>query len=182
MGRLLVVIIPLALMIYALIDCARTPEDSMPSGIPKALWLVLIIFPVLGPLAWILISRIASAEASAAASGRPIVWTSQSPHRPSRRPGPTAPDDDPDFLARLAREQRRAQREHEAADGGADPAAPDAGRPADTNRSADAGRSADTNRSAETDATGGTEADRPSGDDETGSPGSDTSPGSSTRP
>lgn len=170
MGRLLVVIIPLALMIYALIDCARTPEDSMPSGIPKALWLVLIIFPVLGPLAWLLISRIARVEASAAADGRPIVWTSQSPHRPSRRPGPSAPDDDPEFLARLAREQRRAQREQEAADGRADPVAPDAA------------HSADTNRSAETDAAGNDEADRASDDDETGSPGSDTSPGNSTRP
>lgn len=123
MGRLLVVIIPLALMIYALIDCARTPEEQMPSGIPKALWILLIIFPVLGPLAWILISRIARAEAAA---GRRVVWTTESPRggrpggpaRPGRRPGPAAPDDDPEFLARLAREQRRARRAQESAGAG----------------------------------------------------------------
>lgn len=126
MGRLLVVIIPLALLIYAFIDCVRTPEESMPSGIPKPLWLVLILFPVLGPLAWILISRIARAASSP--SGRSVVWTSESPRRPVRRPGPTAPDDDPEFLARLAREQRRAQRGPHATDADdATGSTPDAG-------------------------------------------------------
>lgn len=127
MGRLLVVIIPLALLIYAFIDCVRTPEESMPSGIPKPLWLVLIIFPVLGPLAWILISRIARA-ASTSPSGRSVVWSSETPRRPVRRPGPVAPDDDPEFLARLAREQRRAQRAQRAAGDADDAASPaDAG-------------------------------------------------------
>ncbi|WP_193312879.1 PLD nuclease N-terminal domain-containing protein [Georgenia subflava] len=112
MLRLLLVILPLALVIYALIDCARTPDDEMPAGIPKIVWIVLIIlFPGIAALAWIIVSRVARSEATAAARVRPGLWSSPTPPRPVRRHGPLAPDDDPDFLARLESERRRAERE-----------------------------------------------------------------------
>ncbi|WP_127132124.1 PLD nuclease N-terminal domain-containing protein [Georgenia sp. SYP-B2076] len=108
MGKLLPVILLLAVIIYALIDCVRTPEDSMPAGIPKALWVVLIlVFPGLGALAWLVISRIARAEAAQQSGTRPGPWTAP----PARRRGPVAPDDDPEFLARLEAERRRTARE-----------------------------------------------------------------------
>ncbi|WP_152233247.1 PLD nuclease N-terminal domain-containing protein [Georgenia ruanii] len=116
MGKLVPVILLLAVTIYAIIDCIRTPADSVPTGIPKAVWvLFIVIFPGLGALAWLLVSRIARAEASGAARpGGPAGGWSPEPRRPGRRGGPTAPDDDPEFLARLEAERRRAERERRA--------------------------------------------------------------------
>ena len=50
-------IIILALMIYSIIDCSRTPENQIRS-LPKWAWLVIIIFvPGIGSLAWIIAGR-----------------------------------------------------------------------------------------------------------------------------
>ncbi|TRW44448.1 PLD nuclease N-terminal domain-containing protein [Georgenia yuyongxinii] len=117
MGRLFPVILLVAVIVYALIDCVRTPGDRMPAGIPKFLWLVLIVvFPGLGALAWIVISRIALAEASRQAGTRPQpgLWSAEPTRRTPWRSGPVAPDDDPEFLARLEAEQRRAERDRRA--------------------------------------------------------------------
>jgi hypothetical protein len=112
MLRILPVVLLIALVVYALIDCVRTPDDDMPVGIPKVLWVILIIlFPGIAALAWIVVSRVARANASPAPSGRPGVWSSPTPPRPVRRRGPVAPDDDPEFLARLEAERRKAERE-----------------------------------------------------------------------
>ncbi|KAE8764367.1 PLD nuclease N-terminal domain-containing protein [Georgenia thermotolerans] len=116
MGRLVPVILLLAIVIYAIIDCIRTPKDSVPTGIPKTVWVLLIvIFPGLGALAWLLVSRIARSESSgsARAGGAAGGWSPE-PRRPARRSGPVAPDDDPEFLARLEAERRRAERERRA--------------------------------------------------------------------
>ena len=68
----------LGLSIYALIDCLQTPS---PRNLPKAVWLVLIIFvPVIGPLLWLIYGRV-----SGGGWGR---WDDE----------PTGPDDDPSFL------------------------------------------------------------------------------------
>ncbi|WP_448073470.1 PLD nuclease N-terminal domain-containing protein [Georgenia yuyongxinii] len=117
MGRLFPVILLVAVIVYALIDCVRTPGDRMPAGIPKVLWLVLIVvFPGLGALAWIVISRIALAETSRQAGTRPRpgLWSAEPNRRTPWRSGPVAPDDDPEFLARLEAERRRAERERRA--------------------------------------------------------------------
>lgn len=112
MLRILPAVLLIALVVYALIDCVRTPDDDMPAGIPKVLWVVLIIvFPGIAALAWIVVSRVARANADTASNGRPGLWSSPSPQRPVRRSGPLAPDDDPEFLARLEAERRRAERE-----------------------------------------------------------------------
>jgi hypothetical protein len=86
--------LPIVLMIYALIDCAQDDQADR-TGLPKPLWMVLIILlPAVGAIAWITLSKIAKPKP------RPT------PRRPAR---PIAPDDDPDFLRRLAEEQRRRQ-------------------------------------------------------------------------
>ncbi|PFG40350.1 phospholipase D-like protein [Georgenia soli] len=121
MLRILPAVLLIALVVYALIDCVRTPDDDMPAGIPKVLWVVLIIvFPGIAALAWIVVSRVARATADNASNGRPGLWSSPSPQRPVRRSGPLAPDDDPDFLARLEAERRRADRERRRAVGQGD--------------------------------------------------------------
>lgn len=84
----------LGVTVYALMDCIRTESDQI-KGLPKVLWVLLIVLitPV-GPIAWLLAGR----ERGTAP--------------PQVRRHPTAPDDDPEFLRRLA-EQRRQQAEDE---------------------------------------------------------------------
>lgn len=112
MLRILPAVLLIALVVYALIDCVRTPDEDMPAGIPKVLWVVLIIvFPGIAALAWVVVSRVARATAESSSNRRPGLWSSPSPQRPTRRTGPLAPDDDPEFLARLEAERRQAERE-----------------------------------------------------------------------
>ena len=85
------VLIPLALSLYALIDCIRT-DDAQVKGLPKVVWVLLIILVwVVGPLAWIF-------------AGRDRSW-----ELPERQPPPrpVAPDDDPDFLRDLDLDVKR---------------------------------------------------------------------------
>jgi hypothetical protein len=89
-------VLPLALMIYALVDCAQD-DDVERTSVPKFLWIVLIIVlqPYIGPVAWLVTAKIGRPKAKAQ----------------GRRPGPTAPDDDPEFLRKLDEEARRKRRE-----------------------------------------------------------------------
>lgn len=102
--RLLVYVVPVALAIYALIDFARS-EPSERAGIRPLVWLaIIVLLPVLGPIVWIVISR------TSGSAGRRVTRPPRGPApRPwsARRPGPRAPDDDPDFLWRLEQERRR---------------------------------------------------------------------------
>ncbi len=89
--RALMVLIPLALTLYALIDCIRT-DESLVKGLPKIVWvLIIILLWVVGPLAWIF-------------AGRDRTWE---PPRRAAPPRPVAPDDDPDFLRDLDVKRRR---------------------------------------------------------------------------
>ncbi|MDR0592456.1 MAG: PLD nuclease N-terminal domain-containing protein [Bifidobacteriaceae bacterium] len=104
---LLLYVLPLVLMIYAIVDCA-VDDNIERTSVPKALWIVIIIlFPYFGPLAWLAVSKIAKPRLRAAAGGPPGAL----PRRTPRRPGPVAPDDNPDFLRHLAEEQARRERE-----------------------------------------------------------------------
>lgn len=103
MLRALAVIAAFALLVYALADFANSDERDR-GGIPGWLWVVLIILlPYFGPLAWIVFSR--SRRGHGAASG--LAARGNGPKPPRRPSGPLAPDDDPEFLWRLAREQQR---------------------------------------------------------------------------
>ena len=113
MLRVLAVIAAFALLVYALSDFATSDERDR-GGIPKWLWVIIIVVLVyFGPLAWIAYSR-SRRSAAAPAAGRASF--PGAPARGRRRPNqPVAPDDDPDFLWRLAREQReQARREGKA--------------------------------------------------------------------
>ena len=110
--RALLPILVLALTIYALLDCARTPEELMPARMPKVMWIVLIVFVVgIGPIAWIIVSRVKAAEERGGVV-EPTVWSSKegTQFRRPERPRPVAPDDDPEFLQRLERDIRRRRR------------------------------------------------------------------------
>lgn len=100
MSRVLAVLAVLALAIYCLVECIQT-DRSQVRVLPKALWLFLILIPVVGPLAWLLLGRPRRGGGGAATQ----------PATPRRAPAPRAPDDDPAFLAQLDERRRRAARE-----------------------------------------------------------------------
>ena len=104
MARLIVVLEEIGVTIYAVVDCLRT-EDSELRGLPKPLWLLVIVLllPVGGVL-WLLLGRQAP------------------PRGPNRggRPRVIAPDDDPDFLRRLDQERLRKHDRTGTEDGDAD--------------------------------------------------------------
>ena len=110
----------IALALYALIDCVRTPEEDMPARMPKHLWITLILMfstIMLGPLAWIITSRVSAAEKRGGQLSGGL-WSAEKGvdlHLSRHASTPAAPDDDPDFLRKLDEqvqaEKRRRQRE-----------------------------------------------------------------------
>lgn len=123
--RQLLILLALAIYIFAILDCARSDEDER-YGLPKTFWMIVVIFlPGLGAVAWIVGSRVArfntelERRAKAQAAQRPS--TGHPSTRPARPSGPTAgqfqvrrsssrtvaPDDDPEFLAELAKRTRK---------------------------------------------------------------------------
>jgi len=89
MIKVLLVLVPLALTIYAVIDAIQT-EDSRVQYLPKLIWILLILlFTPIGGIAWFVTGRQRGPQ-----NGR------QRPNRPS---APRGPDDDPDFLRGLNR-------------------------------------------------------------------------------
>lgn len=76
--------------IYAIVDCLQTDRRRV-SIMPKAVWLLAVLVPVIGPVFWLVAGR------SDARSG-----PRRAPRGPGRQPpGPRGPDDDPDFLRKL---------------------------------------------------------------------------------
>lgn len=102
MLRVLMLLVPLALAIYALVDCISSKDEEV-KHLPKLVWLALIVLAwVIGPLAWIFLGRERSVPGrGAAAAGRGS--------RSGAGGGWVAPDDNPEFLRSLNDE-----REHEA--------------------------------------------------------------------
>lgn len=53
MLRVLMYLVPLALTIYAFIDCLNTPEDEA-KHLPKIAWVfIILLFWIVGPIAWL---------------------------------------------------------------------------------------------------------------------------------
>src|SRR5262245_2116587 len=106
MLRLLPMLLILALTLFAVIDCLSRDDDEF-RGLPKVLWvLVILLFPLLGPLAWFFAGRPRAAELPGTGPGGERRFGLPGG---SRRPGarPIAPDDDPEFLRRLDEQRRR---------------------------------------------------------------------------
>ena len=141
-------VLAFALTLYALLDCARTPEESMPARMPKFLWITLIVlFPTIGPIAWIIVSRVKAAE-ERGGYVEPTVWSSKegTSFRRPQRARPMAPDDDPEFLRDLEQDIRRRKHHPEKSVDGGDG---DAGIGDDTEKDtgqSDAGDAGGTNR------------------------------------
>jgi len=99
MIRFLSVVLELALLVYCLIDCIQTDEARV-RNLPKIGWILLIIIvPIVGGLAWLFAGRPRGGVATnpfGPAAGR------QAPGGRSR-PGPVAPEDDPNFMRKLDR-------------------------------------------------------------------------------
>ncbi|MEU9079220.1 PLD nuclease N-terminal domain-containing protein [Kitasatospora sp. NPDC004745] len=102
---LLTIVLPLALWVWAFIDCLTTPEDGV-KHLPKPVWvLVVLLFPPVGPIAWL----VAGKQRRPLLAG-PYDGDAGGPERSAPRGGrPLAPDDDPDFLASL----KKSDKEHE---------------------------------------------------------------------
>ncbi|WP_435194044.1 PLD nuclease N-terminal domain-containing protein [Streptomyces sp. NRRL F-5630] len=106
MLRVLLILLPLALCVFAFIDCVTTAEEDV-RWLPKPLWAILILlFQIVGPVCWLIIGRDRGYAAARAGGGRG---------------GWVAPDDNPEFLNSLrkddrpSREDERAAREDERA-------------------------------------------------------------------
>jgi hypothetical protein len=96
MLKVLLYLLPLALAIYALVDLVQTKEDEI-QGLPRLAWVgLIVVFWVIGPIAWLLAGK---------RGGRSFL-----PNPQARAAGgptgsrPVAPDDDPDFLRGLGRQ------------------------------------------------------------------------------
>jgi hypothetical protein len=93
-------------MIYAVVDCIQTDRSEV-RNLAKPMWLLLILlFWVVGPIAWLVAGRPERGNRGGSAS-----WPSPGASGfPEHEPPPRlAPDDDPEFLSQLG----RSNNEHE---------------------------------------------------------------------
>jgi hypothetical protein len=86
MIKALAVVALLGLHLYVLLDVLRTPATAV-RALPRWLWCLVVLVPVLGPLCWLVLGRPGRASGGDT-GGRP-------------RGGAPAPDDDTAFLKRL---------------------------------------------------------------------------------
>src|SRR4051794_25847071 len=87
MLRYLPFLLVLALWIYAFVDCLNTPEEEV-RALPKVAWVIVILLfgeVLVGPVAWLVAGKVRGARAQ---------WV--------------APDDNPEFLKSLDKDEPRA--------------------------------------------------------------------------
>ncbi|OKJ24258.1 hypothetical protein AMK23_25735 [Streptomyces sp. CB02130] len=90
--RALMFIVPLALTIYAFIDCLNTSEEDT-KHLPKIAWVfIILLFWIVGPVVWLVAGKNRRNRAGGAG---PSSW------QRGRRQQWVAPDDNPDFLKSL---------------------------------------------------------------------------------
>jgi Phospholipase_D-nuclease N-terminal len=90
-ARLFIVLIVVAITVYAFIDCLRS-DDGEAQHLPRPIWLIVTLVPLVGGIAWLVLGRVRESA----------LYSS-----PSTRPRTVAPDDDPEFLRSLDRWRRR---------------------------------------------------------------------------
>ncbi|MER5949351.1 PLD nuclease N-terminal domain-containing protein [Streptomyces sp. NPDC001904] len=101
MLRVLMFLIPLALTIYAFIDCLNTPEDET-KHLPKVAWVfIILLFWIVGPIVWL-----AAGKQRTVPQGGRTPSPFSSGHR-NRRTQYVAPDDNPEFLASLQEDNKK---------------------------------------------------------------------------
>ncbi|KAF3466803.1 PLD nuclease N-terminal domain-containing protein [Streptomyces sp. Tu 3180] len=93
MLRVLMFLVPLALSVYAFIDCISTEEEDI-RHMPKPLWAILVLlFPLVGSISWIIAGKKRHPAGAGGAVGS--AWS-----RGGRQQW-VAPDDNPEFLKSL---------------------------------------------------------------------------------
>ncbi len=102
MLRILTILLPLAVWVWAFIDCLTTPEEEV-KHLPKVVWVIIVLlFPLVGSIAWLVAGK--QRRAGQGAEGlSPADATGYG--RPRGRT--LAPDDDPEFLASLKKGDNR---------------------------------------------------------------------------
>ncbi|CAL9499214.1 PLD nuclease N-terminal domain-containing protein [Streptomyces sp. enrichment culture] len=91
MLRVLMFLVPLALSVYAFIDCIST-KDADIRHMPKPLWAILVLlFPLVGSISWIIAGKKRQPAGSA-------------PWQGGGRRQWVAPDDNPEFLKSLGKD------------------------------------------------------------------------------
>ena len=95
----LFVLIDLALVVIALIDCLSADEGGI-RALPRIYWVfIILLFSPIGPIAWFVAGR--PPRAIRMSNGE--LWRPGSGFPEKERPRrSTAPDDDPEFLKNLA--------------------------------------------------------------------------------
>ncbi|MDZ7579021.1 MAG: PLD nuclease N-terminal domain-containing protein [Candidatus Nanopelagicales bacterium] len=112
MTRVIPVLIIIGLALYAFFDVQGTPADRV-LRLPKALWMIIALIPLLGAALWFLLGR---PESAGSGPPPPRIITLKS------KPRPLAPDDDPTFLRRLDEQTwRQAQDRRRAAEQPSEP-------------------------------------------------------------
>ena len=110
-------LVALAVWLYSVLD-AMTADRELVRGLPKGAWIAVVLLTFeIGAIAWLVWGRprgtAPRARPRLGSTGR-TAWPARPAGRPGSGafgpPGPVAPDDDPEFLARLDRE---AAQEHE---------------------------------------------------------------------
>ena len=78
-------VLPIALVIYSIVDISQTDESNI-KILPKWAWLLIALFTVpIGPIAWLIAGK----------------DRRRRPPKGKNTGGPKGPDDDPDFLRGL---------------------------------------------------------------------------------
>ncbi|MBN9605388.1 MAG: PLDc_N domain-containing protein [Actinomycetales bacterium] len=109
MARYLVPLVLIAIMIFTIVDIVLIDRGRV-RAMPKVAWIALaVLLSVIGSILWFALGRVRLDQIGAGGSfGAP---GSGGAGRPApRRRGPVAPDDDPEFLARVRREQEQRDR------------------------------------------------------------------------
>lgn len=100
MLRVLMFLVPLALSVYAFIDCISTKDEDI-RHMPKPLWAILVLlFPLVGSISWIIAGKKRHPMGAGGQVGS--AWS-----RGGGRQQWVAPDDNPDFLKSLNEEKDR---------------------------------------------------------------------------
>jgi len=95
MLRVLMFLVPLALSVYAFIDCISTKDEDI-RHMPKPLWAILVLlFPLVGSISWLIAGKKRHPAGGAAwgGGGGRRQWV--------------APDDNPDFLKSLEKDDEK---------------------------------------------------------------------------
>lgn len=89
------ILIAVGLMIFTVVDIALIDRARV-RVLPKIVWVLIALIAVVGPVLWFLLGR--ERLTPRGGSGGSV------------RRGPRAPDDDPEFLRKLSREQAQEER------------------------------------------------------------------------